>query len=74
MMFRRLRISVISSLQMLTRDPITIIVYLAFLFSISFNLTIFVLVLFPLAGLLIGRIGARSFAEPPSRDNSDWVS
>ena len=51
--------SVISSLQMLTRDPITVIVYLAFLFSISFNLTISVLVLFPLAGLLIGRIGRK---------------
>ncbi len=44
---------------MLTRDPITVIVYLAFLFSISVNLTISVLVLFPLAGLLIGRIGRR---------------
>lgn len=51
--------SVINSLQMLTRDPITIIVYLAFLFSTSLNLTIFVLVLFPLAGILIGRIGRR---------------
>lgn len=51
--------SVISSLQMLTRDPITVIVYLVFLISISVNLTISVLVLFPLAGLLIGRIGRR---------------
>ncbi len=51
--------SVISSLQMLTRDPITIVVYLVFLFSISFNLTIFVLLLFPVAGLLIGRIGRK---------------
>lgn len=51
--------SVINSLQMITRDPITIIVYLAFLFSTSLNLTIFVLVLFPLAGILIGRIGRR---------------
>ena len=51
--------SVISSLQMLTRDPITIVVYLVFLFSISFNLTIFVLVLIPLAGVIIGRIGRK---------------
>ena len=51
--------SVISSLQMLFRDPITIIIYMAFLFSISFNLTLFVLVLLPLAGWLIGTM-ARS--------------
>jgi subfamily B ATP-binding cassette protein MsbA len=51
--------SIISSLQMIFRDPITIIVYLVFLFSISLNLTIFVLVLFPLAGILIGRIGRK---------------
>jgi ATP-binding cassette, subfamily B, bacterial MsbA len=51
--------SVISSLQMIFRDPITIVIYMVFLFSISFNLTLFVLVLLPLAGWLIGRL-ARS--------------
>lgn len=51
--------SVISSLQMLFRDPITIVIYMVFLFSISFNLTLFVLVLLPLAGWLIGTL-ARS--------------
>ncbi len=48
--------SIMSSLAMLFRDPITIIVYLIFLFSISVNLTLFVIVVLPLAGLLIGRI------------------
>ena len=48
--------SIISSLQMLFRDPITIIIYLVFLFSISFNLTIFVVLILPVAGILIGRI------------------
>ncbi len=48
--------SIMSSLQMLFRDPITIIIYLIFLFSISFNLTLFVVVILPLAGVLIGRI------------------
>lgn len=48
--------SIISSLQMLFRDPITIIIYMVFLFSISFNLTLFVVVILPIAGILIGRI------------------
>jgi len=48
--------SILSSLQMLIRDPITIIVYLVILFSISFQLTVFVLLILPLAGWLIGRI------------------
>ncbi|MCK4879461.1 MAG: ABC transporter ATP-binding protein [Bacteroidales bacterium] len=49
--------SLLSSLQMLFRDPITIIIYMVILFSISFNLTLFVILVLPLAGLLIGRIG-----------------
>ncbi|MEN8228401.1 MAG: ABC transporter transmembrane domain-containing protein [Bacteroidota bacterium] len=48
--------SIMSSLQMLFRDPITIIIYLVFLFSINFKLTLFVLVILPVAGILIGRI------------------
>ncbi|MCK4749551.1 MAG: ABC transporter ATP-binding protein, partial [Bacteroidales bacterium] len=54
--------SIMSSLAMLFRDPITIIIYLIFLFSISFNLTMFVVVILPLTGLLIGRI-ARSLRK-----------
>jgi len=49
--------SILSSLQMLFRDPITIIVYMVILFSISFKLTLTALLVLPLAGLLIGRIG-----------------
>lgn len=54
---QEIEISIIRSVEMLLRDPILIIVYLAALFSISFNLTIFVIVLLPLSGLLIGRTG-----------------
>ena len=49
--------SIMSTLDMLFKDPIMILVYLITLFCISWQLTIFVLVLLPLAGLLIGRIG-----------------
>ena len=53
---QEIEVSILSSLQMLIRDPITIIVYLVILFTISFPLTIFVLIVLPLAGILIGRI------------------
>ncbi len=54
---QEVEISVISSLQILIRDPITIIISLVFLFSISFQLTLFVILVLPLTGILIGRIG-----------------
>jgi ATP-binding cassette, subfamily B, bacterial MsbA len=49
--------SIMSSLEMAFRDPITILSYLVTLLLISPSLTIFVLVLLPLSGLIIGRIG-----------------
>ena len=49
--------SIMSALDVLFKDPIMIIVYLLTLFVISWQLTLFVLVLLPVAGLLIGRIG-----------------
>lgn len=58
--------SIMSTLDMLFKDPIMIIVYLITLFSISWQLTLFVLVLLPLAGLLIGRIG-RSLKRSSSK-------
>jgi subfamily B ATP-binding cassette protein MsbA len=51
--------SIMSSLQMLFRDPITIIIYLIFLFTISFKLTLFVLFTLPVTGILIGRIARK---------------
>jgi len=49
--------SIMSSLEMAFRDPITMVAYLGFLFAISPSLTIFVLVLLPVSALVIGRIG-----------------
>ncbi len=49
--------SIMSYLDILFKDPIMIIVYLVTLFVISWQLTLFVLILLPVAGLLIGRIG-----------------
>ena len=49
--------SIMSTLDMLFKDPIMILVYLITLFTISWQLTFFVLILLPIAGFLIGRIG-----------------
>ncbi len=49
--------SIMSSLEMAFRDPITMITYLITLFVISPSLTVFVLVLLPISGFIIGRIG-----------------
>lgn len=49
--------SVISSLEMLFKNPIMIVIYLIVLFSMSWRLTVFVLILLPISGLIIGRIG-----------------
>ncbi len=49
--------SIMSSLEMIFKDPLNIIIFLGTLIFISPQLTIFVIVLFPIAGFLIARIG-----------------
>ena len=49
--------SIMSALDILFKDPIMILVYLVTLLIISWQLTLFVLLLMPVAVVLIGRIG-----------------
>ena len=49
--------SIMAALDVLFKDPIMLLIYLITLFCIAWQLTLFVLVLLPVAGLLIGRIG-----------------
>ena len=49
--------SIMNSLEMLFRDPLSIILSLVFLININFELTIFSFVLLPVSGFIIGRIG-----------------
>ena len=49
--------SIMSSLEMTFKDPINIVVYLITLIAISPQLTIFVVILFPITGIIIGVIG-----------------
>lgn len=49
-------VSIVSTLEGLIKDPLTVIGYLLFLVYLSPTLSIFLLVLLPLTGLIIGRI------------------
>lgn len=49
--------SIMSSLDMVFKNPILIIGYLTVMFVMSWKLTIFVLILLPFSGSLIGKIG-----------------
>ncbi len=49
--------SIMSYLEMIVRDPITIIAYFVTLFFMSPQLTLFVIVMLPVTGYIIGRIG-----------------
>ncbi|MBQ4395387.1 MAG: ABC transporter ATP-binding protein [Paludibacteraceae bacterium] len=49
--------SIMSALDILFKDPLMILVYLVTLFVISWQLTLFVLLLMPVSVFLIGRIG-----------------
>jgi len=51
--------SIMSSLDMLFKNPIMIIIYLAGMFIISWQLTLFVLLLLPVAGYIMGKIGKK---------------
>ncbi len=49
--------SIVSSVDMFLKNPILIVVYLASMIVMSWQLTVFALVLLPVAGVLIGRVG-----------------
>ncbi|HEX2935344.1 MAG TPA: ABC transporter transmembrane domain-containing protein, partial [Bacteroidales bacterium] len=49
--------SVTSSLDMIFRDPLTILVFLIFLFIMNVQLTLFALVILPISGIFIFRLG-----------------
>ena len=54
---QEIEFSIMNYLEMLVRDPITIVAYLIFMISLSWQLTMFVLIILPITGLIIGRIG-----------------
>lgn len=51
--------SIMSSLDMMFKNPVMIIVCLGIMIAISWQLTLFVFVLLPIAGLVMGKVGKR---------------
>ncbi|MCG3166725.1 MAG: putative multidrug export ATP-binding/permease protein [Bacteroidia bacterium] len=51
--------SILGSIEMLFKEPVTFIIFLTTLFIMSPQLTVFVLILLPLSGYLISRIGSK---------------
>lgn len=56
---QEVEVSILNSPKTLFREPVTIIVYFIFLFYISFNLTIFTLIILPVAGGAMAEIVRR---------------
>ena len=54
---KEIEVSIIRSLEMFFKEPIVILVHLSFLIIMSPQLTLFVLLILPIAGGLIGRVG-----------------
>lgn len=63
--------SVVGALEGLIKEPLNIIGILIFLFFISFKLTLFVFILLPIAGFVVGRIG-RSLKKQTNKAQVKW--
>ncbi len=58
--------SIMSSLEMLLKEPLLIIIYLTAMIYMSWSLTVFVFLLLPVVGYLIGKVG-KSLKKPSMR-------
>ncbi|HXS37149.1 MAG TPA: ABC transporter ATP-binding protein [Flavipsychrobacter sp.] len=56
-------LSIMSVLEVFIREPITIILVLGYMLSISIHLTLFLLLFLPISGYIIGRVG-KSLKKP----------
>jgi subfamily B ATP-binding cassette protein MsbA len=68
--------SVVGTLEGWIRDPLTILITLFVLFSISPQLTLFILILIPVLGLVIGRLSRslKKHSEEVARKNGETFS
>jgi ATP-binding cassette subfamily B protein/subfamily B ATP-binding cassette protein MsbA len=65
--------SIMSSLDMLFKNPILILIYLLGMFIVSWQLTLFVLVMLPLAGYIMGWVG-KSLKKQSALGQQQWGS
>ncbi|MBR5910606.1 MAG: ABC transporter ATP-binding protein [Bacteroidales bacterium] len=54
---QEVEVSILNYLEMLIKDPLTILFFFLFMVTSSPKLTLFVLIVLPLAGLIIGKVG-----------------
>ncbi|MBN1184733.1 MAG: ABC transporter ATP-binding protein [Bacteroidales bacterium] len=54
---QEIQTSIVSSLEAYIKNPILMVVYVSFLISISSKLTLFVFLMLPISGYLIGKVG-----------------
>jgi ATP-binding cassette subfamily B protein/subfamily B ATP-binding cassette protein MsbA len=50
-------VSIMSSIELLSKNPIMIMIYLGIMLFLSWQLTLFVLIVLPFSGFLMGRVG-----------------
>jgi len=63
--------SIMSSLDMLFKNPILILIYLLAMFVVSWELTLFVLIMLPIAGFVMGWVG-RSLKKKSALAQRQW--
>ncbi|MCD7972740.1 MAG: ABC transporter ATP-binding protein/permease [Candidatus Azobacteroides sp.] len=63
--------SIVSSLDMLFKNPILIAIYLGTMIIISWKLTVFVMILLPIAGFIMGRVG-RNLKRTSTLGQEEW--
>jgi len=63
--------SIMQSLDMMFKNPIMIIACITTMFAISWKLTVFVLILLPLAGMVMGRVG-KSLKRKSLDQQNQW--
>ena len=54
---QEVEVSILNYLEMLIKDTLTILFFFLFMVTLSLKLTLFVLIVLPLAGLIIGKVG-----------------
>ncbi len=63
--------SIMTSLDMVFKNPIMILVCLTMMIAVSWQLTVFVLILLPLAGLVMGKVG-KSLKRKSLEQQNQW--
>jgi len=56
---QEIEVTILRSIQQIFREPLTVVFYIFALFSINLNLTLFVVIVIPIGGFVVGRISRK---------------